>query len=81
MGEMKKKIQLVEGERKAIFEDCEREKDDNRDNIRYRVFNVHHYLDRLSVFQTNHGHHHGSLYWMVTRENKYIFSLMVTRCI
>ena len=26
MAEMKKKIQLVEGERKAIFEDCESEK-------------------------------------------------------
>ena len=35
MGEMKKKIQLVEGERKAIFEDCEREKEENREKVRY----------------------------------------------
>ena len=34
MGELKKRIQLVEGERKAIFEDCENEKKDNRDKIK-----------------------------------------------
>lgn len=34
MGEMKKKIQLVEGERKAIFEDCEREKKENKEKIK-----------------------------------------------
>ena len=34
MGEMKKKIQLVEGERKAIFEDCENEKRENKDKIK-----------------------------------------------
>ena len=33
MAEMKKKIQLVEGERKAIFEDCESEKQENKDKI------------------------------------------------
>ena len=40
MGEMKKKIQLVEGERKAIFEDAEREKQENREKIRsfWRAF-------------------------------------------
>ena len=31
---MKKKIQLVEGERKAIFEDCEREKKENKEKIK-----------------------------------------------
>ncbi|TRY80512.1 hypothetical protein TCAL_10729, partial [Tigriopus californicus] len=34
MGEMKKKIQLVEGERKAIFEDCENEKTENKEKMR-----------------------------------------------
>ena len=34
MAEMKKKIQLVEGERKAIFEDCESEKQENKDKIK-----------------------------------------------
>ena len=34
MAEMKKKIQLVEGERKAIFEDSEREKEENKDRIK-----------------------------------------------
>lgn len=34
MAEMKKKIQLVEGERKAIFEDSEREKEENKERIR-----------------------------------------------
>ena len=34
MAEMKKKIQLVEGERKAIFEDCESEKQTNKDKIK-----------------------------------------------
>ena len=34
MAEMKKKIQLVEGERKAIFEDCEAEKSDNKERIK-----------------------------------------------
>ena len=48
MAEMKKKIQvkknpigfrpifsqLVEGERKAVFEDCEREKEENKEKIR-----------------------------------------------
>ena len=34
MAEMKKKIQLVEGERKAIFEDCESEKQANKDKIK-----------------------------------------------
>ena len=34
MGELKKRIQLVEGERKDIFEDCENEKKDNRDKIK-----------------------------------------------
>ena len=40
MGEMKKKIQLVEGERKAIFEDCEREKEENREKIREQGFKL-----------------------------------------
>ena len=34
MAEMKKKIQLVEGERKAIFEDSEREKEENKERIK-----------------------------------------------
>ena len=34
MAEMKKKIQLVEGERKAIYEDCESEKQENKDKIK-----------------------------------------------
>ena len=34
MAEMKKKIQLVEGERKAVYEDCEREKEENKEKIR-----------------------------------------------
>ena len=34
MAEMKKKIQLVEGERKAVFEDCEREKEENKEKIK-----------------------------------------------
>ena len=34
MAEMKKKIQLVEGERKAIFEDSEREKEENKGKIK-----------------------------------------------
>lgn len=34
MGEMKKRIQLVEGERKAVFEDCENEKKENKDKIK-----------------------------------------------
>ena len=34
MGEMKKKIQLVEGERKAVFEDCENEKMENKDRVK-----------------------------------------------
>jgi hypothetical protein len=34
MADMKKKIQLVEGERKAVFEDCEREKQENQERIR-----------------------------------------------
>ena len=34
MGEMKKKIQLVEGERKAVFEDCESEKQENKERIK-----------------------------------------------
>ena len=34
MADMKKKIQLVEGERKAVFEDCEREKTENQERIR-----------------------------------------------
>jgi len=39
MADMKKKIQLVEGERKAVFEDCEREKQENQERIR-RVTNT-----------------------------------------
>jgi len=34
MAEMKKKIQLVEGERKAVFEDCESEKAANKEKIK-----------------------------------------------
>ena len=34
MAEMKKKIQLVEGERKAVYEDCEKEKQENSEKIR-----------------------------------------------
>ena len=34
MAEMKKEIQLVEGERKAIFEDSEREKEENKERIK-----------------------------------------------
>ena len=34
MAEMKKKIQLGEGERKAVFEDCEREKEENKEKIK-----------------------------------------------
>ena len=34
MAEMKKKIQLVEGERKAVFEDCENEKAENKEKIK-----------------------------------------------
>ena len=32
--EIKKKIQLVEGERKTVYEDCEREKEKNKEKIK-----------------------------------------------
>ena len=43
MAEMKKKIQLVEGERKAIFEDCESEKQANKDKIKKMKDEVKYY--------------------------------------
>ena len=42
MAEMKKKIQLVEGERKAVFEDCEREKEENKEKIKRLTDEIKH---------------------------------------
>ena len=52
MAEMKKKIQLVEGERKAIFEDCESEKQTNKDKIKKMKDEVKFLqVNKLQIFQ------------------------------
>lgn len=50
MAEMKKKIQLVEGERKAIFEDCESEKQNNKDKIKKLKDEVKSLQVKISIF-------------------------------
>ena len=47
MAEMKKKIQLVEGERKAIFEDSEREKEENKDRIKKISDEIKHFKQEV----------------------------------
>ena len=48
MAEMKKKIQLVEGERKAIFEDSEREKEENKERIKKLSEEIKQYKHEVS---------------------------------
>ena len=48
MAEMKKKIQLVEGERKAVFEDCEREKEENKEKIKRLTDEIKHIKNEVS---------------------------------
>ena len=49
MAEMKKKIQLVEGERKAVFEDCEREKEENKEKIKRLTEEIKHIKSEVSL--------------------------------
>ena len=50
MAEMKKKIQLVEGERKAIFEDSEREKEENKERIKKLSDEIKQYKNEVKLF-------------------------------
>ena len=50
MAEMKKKIQLVEGERKAVFEDCEREKEENKEKIKKLAEEIKQMKQEVKVF-------------------------------
>ena len=49
MAEMKKKIQLVEGERKAIFEDSEREKEENKERIKKISDEIKHFKQEVRL--------------------------------
>ena len=49
MAEMKKKIQLVEGERKAIFEDSEREKEENKERIKKLSEEIKQYKHEVDI--------------------------------
>ena len=51
MAEMKKKIQLVEGERKAVFEDCEREKEENKEKIKRLTDEIKHIKNEVSSYR------------------------------
>ena len=54
MAEMKKKIQLVEGERKAIFEDSEREKEENKERIKKLSDEIKQYKNEVKLFHLSH---------------------------
>ena len=53
MAEMKKKIQLVEGERKAVFEDCEREKEENKEKIKKLELEIKQIKQEVKSARTN----------------------------
>ena len=53
MAEMKKKIQLVEGERKAVFEDCEREKEENKEKIKRLTDEIKHIKNEVSQYKAH----------------------------